>query len=286
MHPNVDEQSSVRMLQQAAVVSCLLRDATLWSVCNKIIGEDQARSDQSTFTGSLSALLVIGLLYGIALKDGDFFTTYIGHCLRLQQSNNFLIRIHGIGCVKSAFDWISDHDGILNTVTETFPFLQRHVRFAQQQAAAGNMGRNVDRIMNNIYFKKFDFTKHLTFAGIFRYLPLHGGVQPAGLIPAKFLQETSNPKMTIFGEFDNEPEIEEVAEFDEFCFDNLEESPAVQQKISPWMNDQDQKLRTEGKLGIHGAFIRTGQKTFFCKSGRARIGRATLFWCFFRTGEN
>ena len=31
---------------------------------------------------------------------------------------------------------------------------------------------------------------------------------------------------------------------------------------------------------LQGALIRTGQKTFFCKSGWARIGRATLFWCF------
>ena len=31
---------------------------------------------------------------------------------------------------------------------------------------------------------------------------------------------------------------------------------------------------------LQGALIRTGQKSFFCKSGRARIGRATLFWCF------
>jgi len=39
-----------------------------------------------------------------------------------------------------------------------------------------------------------------------------------------------------------------------------------------------------GPLYYRGALIRTGQRTgqksFFCKSGQARIGQATILWCF------
>ena len=243
---NMDDQSSVTMLQEAAIVSCILKDESLWSVCHGIIDDDA----QTEFIGSVSALLVIGLLYGVAKKDGSFFVTYIGHCLRLQQSNNFLVRIHAIACIKASYEWsitAVDHCDIADSILAAYPFLARHVAFAQHNAAAGNMGRNVDRIMNNIYFQKFDFTKDLSFCALYRYIPLHSGGRKTGLLPLRVLQQVAEPGIPFVGEFDTELEGEETPdETDELDLEN--HCSTMQQKITPWMNEKEDKAQSSGKL--------------------------------------
>ena len=144
-----------------------------------------------TFNLKVSALLVVGLLYGIARGDISFFRPLVAQLLRLQQSNNFLIRIHAIACLKAAVEWTQTNKQTNGALSGDYPFLERHVTFAQSQSTAGNMGRNVDRLMNNVLLQNFDVTRDLTFCGIFRYLAMYTGGRAETLLPIDILEQGS-----------------------------------------------------------------------------------------------
>ena len=61
-------------------------------------------------------------------------------------------------------------------------------------------------------------------------------------------------------------------------------SAAYELKFNMKFNTNLLSLYTGGVAIQGGALIRTGQRTgqksFFCKSEQARIGQATIFWCF------
>ena len=139
--------------------------------------------------------------------------------------------------------------------------MDKHVQFAQAQKSAGNMGRNVDRIMDNIFFAKYDFTKHLSFSGIFRYLPLSAGGLPAGLLSVSSLEALyqklrENESLNVISfaaKFDDESVKKRVdgEEKEIINFENLKVKDSLtgtQQKITPWMQEKDEKKSDEGQL--------------------------------------
>ena len=166
--------------------------------------------------------------------------------MRLQQSNNFLVRIHAIACLKAVWDLGVNHPDFSEKLSEKFPFIERHVKFAQNQAASGNMGRNVDRVMANVFFKNF-CTANLGTKTIFRSLAIFSGGKAETLMPEKTIELiNSSGLLTKWSEsFPKEKDFQKLSESETFSLPSGSEIFATQQKITPWMSGEIEKKQTE-----------------------------------------
>ena len=75
---NPDEQPSVSILQETVLVLFLVKNKDLWSVCHEII-EDV---NHCGFGGSVSGVLMVGLLFGIASKGRGSSNTVVHWILK------------------------------------------------------------------------------------------------------------------------------------------------------------------------------------------------------------
>ena len=166
--------------------------------------------------------------------------------MRLQQSNNFLVRIHAIACLKAVWDLGENFDELKEKLVAKYPFIERHVAFAQNQAASGNMGRNVDRVMGNVLFQKFT-TADLSTRMIFRSLAIFLGGKPETLMAIKSIEKI-NSSHIMFKNRENLPTedmFQKVDQSEKFVLPTGSEIFATQQKITPWLSGELETQQTK-----------------------------------------
>ncbi|CBY13012.1 unnamed protein product, partial [Oikopleura dioica] len=225
-------------------------DCKQWQKFDVIIEAD----DHLGYGGAVSSVLVVGMLFCISVKCSQFTSKLIEQCIRLQQSNNFLIRIHAIATIKKLYSYCLTIPALKKKIDDVFPFLGRHVQFSHSQVKSGNMGRNVERVMGNLLFSYCsDVIQDLSLTSIFRTIPLSVGGKEINLINEELLYELyeesfdKNATSSCFKFLSFETEIDRFyklktsKEDDKISRDlddlSLDEPTNVQQKITPWIQD-------------------------------------------------
>ena len=250
-----DEQSSVSAIQQLVIVHLLTIESKLWNICLEFI-HSFGDAENSGMSVSISGLLIIGYLYGIYLannigpsKSASFLIKFLGETIRLQQSNNFVVRIYSIGLTQSVFTWFSKQDALIQSrLSEAYPFLEKHVSFSKQ-ITNGNVGRNVKRVLDNPFLTNFDPVNNLSSLGIFHFLPNVFGSKTAlnldrigairEVMSIKFRDETFDIDVPLTVNETGDNNENEVRVSDE---------SAAQEKIKPWMLDSQVVKQSGGMI--------------------------------------
>ena len=251
-----DEQSSISALQQICIALtlnfALSQGEDFWSeFCLPHI--DRFGDNENTGRSvSVSGLLIAGFLFAQTQPEdsgSSFLLEMIPKLIRLQQSNNYVVRIYAIGILQSVYNWFQKRNtSVLNT---KFPFLADHVGYSMK-VTTGNVGKNVTRVISNSFLKEFQ-VKKCALITIFNTLPRIFGSKSFLLINQLKELESPNNKISLdnpetdfetddeteSGEtIDNGDEVEEV-DNGQFC----------QQKVTPWMMDEnDENLKDEQGL--------------------------------------
>ena len=99
------------------------------------------------------------------------------------------MRIHAIAVVNKLYKSTQNDPAQGVAINQVFPFLGRHVQFSDSQKERGSLGRQVDKVMGNMFFSEVNVMDDLSFVGIFRSIPLSVGSQEKNLISVPLLQE-------------------------------------------------------------------------------------------------
>ena len=256
-----DEQSSISALQQICIALTLDFGSKYSGQGNDFWSEyclphiDRFGDNENTGRSvSVSGLLIAGFLFAqTQLKPygASFLLEMIPKLIRLQQSNNYVVRIYAIGILQSVYNWFENRDTQTSVLNEKFPFLADHVGYSMK-VTTGNVGKNVTRVISNSFLKEFQ-VKKCALITIFNTLPRIFGSKSFLLINQLRELESPNNKIWLTNpdvDFDTDDEMEsdeitdngdEVEEVDngQFC----------QQKVTPWMMDEnDENLKDEQGL--------------------------------------
>ena len=229
-----DEQASVSALQQLCLVVLLNGFPAFYPKIMKIVDSfgDEANTGRSV---SVSGMLIVAFLYCSGSKNEKLLIDLVPVVLRLQQSNNYVVRIYAIGLCQAILAWF-EQQNLVEIVSQKFAFLTEHVAF-WRRVSNGNVGKNVARVLANPFISgKFSAPRDITLRAIFRTLIKLNGSR--GVLPLKAFDVEFD--MPISGDFDeySECENEEAAKVLEV---EMVKSDALQQKIAPWMEEKEQK---------------------------------------------
>ncbi|CAG5094731.1 Oidioi.mRNA.OKI2018_I69.XSR.g13819.t1.cds [Oikopleura dioica] len=245
-----EEEPSVRMLQQISLAKLITYSTEEWKKIDQILEDDEFLN----YSGSISSVLVVGMLFCISVKIPQFTMKFLEQSLRLQQCSNINVRIHAIAVVNKLYKSTQNDPAQGVAINQMFPFLGRHVQFSDSQKERGSLGRQVDKVMGNMFFSEVNVMDDLSFVGIFRSIPLSVGSQEKNLISLPLLQELSHRTNLPF-----EKQMDRWAERkwkaanesgDKTPNADVKTEPGVtdvQQKITPWIQDIElEKKSCEG----------------------------------------
>ena len=252
-----DEQASISALQQLCIALVLKfafdQGLDFWSeYCLPHIDRfgDTENTGRSV---SVSGLLISGFLFAQTQPEdngSEFLLEIIPKLIRLQQSNNYVVRIYAIGILQSVYNWFQNRPGKKSLLAEKFPFLEDHVGYSMK-VTTGNVGKNVTRVISNNFLKEFQ-VKNCALVTIFNTIPrIFGSKSWLQLDHLGELESISkiqfiNPDTDIFehtqtdnDEIESEVDDENVGDNGQFC----------QQKVTPWMMDEsDENLKDDQGL--------------------------------------
>ena len=253
-----DEQSSISALQQICIALmlnfALSHGEDFWSeYCLPHI--DRFGDNENTGRSvSVSGLLISGFLFAQTQPEegaSSFLLEMIPKLIRLQQSNNYVVRIYAIGILQSVYNWFQKRN--TSDLNKKFPFLADHVGYSMK-VTTGNVGKNVTRVISNSFLKEFQ-VKMCSILTIFNTLPRIFGSKSFLLINQLRELESPNNKISLSNpdadfetdDTDGDTDIGDIdGNGDEVDVDN---GQFCQQKVTPWMMDEnDENLKDEQGL--------------------------------------
>ena len=235
-----DEQTSVSALQQLCLVQLLHGHSELHAQVLDVIDAfgDEQNTGQSI---SVSGMLLVSFLFGMD-NNNEFLLNLVPVVLRLQQSNNYVVRIYAIGLSAAILSYFEQRN--TDELDTRFPFFTEHVAF-WRRVSNGNVGKNVARVLANPFVSgRFTVPRDLTLGAIMRTMLKLNGSQ--GAVSLSALQRVDHFEMAVFSEFDGEAEVDQSKAAKVLAVQMDNHNDAQQQKIAPWMNSEQSETKKDG----------------------------------------
>ena len=228
-----DEQASVSALQQLCLVQLLTTHSQFYAKILTVIDSfgDEVNTGKSV---SVSGMLIVAYLFASGANSSKLLLELIPVVLRLQQSNNYIVRIYAIGLSQAILCWFEQNNA-LEALKEKYDFFSDHVAF-WRRVSNGNVGKNVSRVLANPFISgQFQAPRDITLRAIFRtLLKLNGSCGSLGL--ESFVENEF--KMKNFGDFDEKGEVQKEEAPKVLNVEMHQTNDAQQQKIAPWMEEK------------------------------------------------
>lgn len=177
------QQPSIRCLLEWTAVSILLRTPRLRA--KLIPAMEQAGSDR---TGSICSFLAIVIHLGACLDPENDLEShlleYLPCILPWSMGQHFNARVYAQVALHLASRWSKEHE--LGTVLEKYDVLFTCLESTIQM---GNWSRNVEKLLEDFYFKDFDAIDHLTLQTIFLDLPRLTGLTDREFVPLAVFED-------------------------------------------------------------------------------------------------
>lgn len=177
------QQPSIRCLLEWTAVSILLRTPHLRA--KLIPAMEKAGADR---TGSICSFLAIVIHLGACLDPENDLEShlleYLPCILPWSMGQHFNARVYAQVALHLASRWSKEHE--LEAVQEKYDALFTCLESTIQM---GNWSRNVEKLLEDFYFKDFDAIDHLTLQTIFLDLPRLTGLTDREFVPLAVFED-------------------------------------------------------------------------------------------------